>query len=106
MRNNTVQITDAQAITIGLALSTVPTIALSDSAVLRTDTEDANSAAKVLDLDALVKTIAYFGESMGRTLRDHDAIAAELAELRRVQNAMQQFLGTYREAAAPEPGQS
>ncbi|GLE59064.1 hypothetical protein NJBCHELONAE_43750 [Mycobacteroides chelonae] len=102
MRSNTVQITDAQAITIGLALSTVPTIGLADGAILRTD---ANSAVKVLDLDALVKTIARVGECLARTLRDHDATVAELAELRRVQLAMQQFLGTYHEPVAPEQGQ-
>ncbi|MDM2402061.1 Uncharacterised protein [Mycobacteroides abscessus subsp. massiliense] len=106
MSTNVIQITDQQAMAIGRALSTVPTIALEGGAVLRTGTDDDHEAVPVLDLDALVKTIAYFGESMGRTLRAHEATAAELGELRRGQRAMQQFLGTYREAAAPEPGQS
>lgn len=106
MHANVIQITDNQATTIRQALYTVPAIALGDSTVLRTATDAAQRAVPALDLDALAKTIANFGECMGRTLRAHEATAAELHELRQGQRALQHFLGTYREPAEPGQGQS
>ncbi|MBN7567140.1 hypothetical protein D2E64_18200 [Mycobacteroides abscessus] len=95
MSTNVIQITDQQAMAIGRALATVPTIALEGTAVLRTGTDKDHEAVPVLDLDALVKTIAHFGEYIGRTLHAHEATATELRELRAVQHSIQMFLGTY-----------
>ncbi|MGC7299772.1 hypothetical protein RA988_25035, partial [Mycobacteroides abscessus subsp. massiliense] len=65
------------------------------TAVLRTGTDKDHEAVPVLDLDALVKTIAHFGEYIGRTLHAHEATATELRELRAVQHSIQMFLGIY-----------
>jgi hypothetical protein len=106
MSANAVQITDEQCNAIGRALHTVPTVALSDGRVLRTGATADHRAVPMLDLDALVRTFVSIGECVSRVLREHEATADELRELRDTQRAMQRFLGTYREPLAPEPGQS
>lgn len=98
MGTNTVQLTDQQCVALGQAMDTIPTMALWPGGVLRAQTDEITyRKVSVLDLDALAKTFASFGECLGHTLREHEATTAELRELRHAQRSMQIFLGTYRD---------